>query len=463
MQHWQQPSIHQQFQFEWMSGSINHNMRPYLIRRLSEIARLVLKKLQMWKWFVGVVIGLVCGVASAGFAQVTATPGEKMSVSVAKLQGHGGQIFFPCGNYDVDGTIDVKADGVYLRGSGYCSRIHITASTDVFNVMGAFFVLEGFEVVIDSAQDRTEANFIRGSASQGRVSHVRFSGSSKIANNGRIFFSNSQAGGLWYFEDIRITGGGFTSAGLTVGPVWRAFIALTSATDKTISGTSVINVVGTPGFTDAAFDFNGAIDTVQLVQLNLGPTKGRVFWLHNSVKSPISPRLVYCQNCSIETRNGSTAIQLDASRVFSFQGGIGGADVMGVYVGPGAIDTNLSNIFFLSLRKGAITIAAGAQNTLIKGNIFEDTTDQATNQYDTITVEPGAANFVIADNLWRSTNRYKARYAINLPSGGASSYRLLNNQISNDVYATGTINNAAKGQSYAVTGNSGVADKSDVK
>jgi hypothetical protein len=418
----------------------------------------------MRRYLAALWLALVCVFAGPALAQVTATPGEKVSSALAKLQGHGGQIFFPCGSYDVDSTVNVKADGVYLRGSGYCSGIRVTTNADAFNVAGALFVLEGFEIVIDSQQDRVGASFIVGNNSQGRVSHVRFSGSTKIPNNGRIYFSNSQSGGLWYWEDIRITGGGFTEAGLVTAPVWRAFIALTSSTGQTISSTSVLNLVGAPAFSDAAFDLNGAIDTLQVEQLNLGLTKGRVFWLHNSVKSPISPRLVFCQaNCSIETRGGSTAIELDASRIFSFHGGIGGADDMGVYVGSGAVDTDLSHIFFVSLRKGAITIAAGAMNTIVKDNIFEDTTDQAANQFDSITVEPGAANFVIAENLWRSTNRYKARYAINLPPSGAREYRLLHNQIPSGVYTTGAINNSATGQNFAVVGNSGTPDKSDVK
>jgi hypothetical protein len=173
---------------------------------------------------------------------------------------------------------------------------------------------------------------------------------------------------------------------------------------------------------------------------------------------------VYCQaNCSIETRGGSTAIQLDASRIFSFHGGIGGADDIGIYVGPGAVDTDLSHIFFVSLRKGAIKIAAGAMNTIVKDNIFEDTTDQAANQFDSITVEPGAANFVIADNFWRSTNKYKARYAINLSSAAPSNYRLVNNQVPADVYGTGSVNVAAGGVNYVIVGNSGIVDRSNTR
>lgn len=411
-----------------------------------------------------VLLTLLVLFTTTAFGEVTATPGEKMSSALAKLNGYGGLISFPCGSYEVDSTVLVKADGVYLRGSGYCSRIYVTTNADAFNVAGALFVLEGFEVVIDSQKDRLAASFIVGRNGQGRVSHVRFNGSTKLPNNGRIYFSDSPAGGLWYWEDIRIVGGGFANGRLDIGPIWRAFIALSSSTQNTISSTSVFNVVGAPAFTDAAFDFNGAIDTVQIEQLNLGLTKGRVFWLHNSVKSPISPRLIYCQaNCSIETRSGSTAIQLDASRIFSFHGGIGGADEMGVYVGPGAVDTDLSHTFFVSLRKGAITIAAGAMNTLVKDNMFEDTTDEANNRYDTITVQPGAANFVIADNLWRSTNRFKARYAINLSSPAPSDYKLLDNQIPRDVYDTGAVNVATGGVNYVISGNTGIADRKDAR
>jgi hypothetical protein len=414
-----------------------------------------------WACFVLALMFLLC-VAASG--EVTATPGEKMSSAIAKLNGHGGLISFPCGSYEVDATIDVKADGVNLRGSGFCSQIRVTAGTDAFNVAGALFVLESFEVVVDSPKDRSGTSFIVGRNGQGRVSHLRFNGSTKTPNNGRIYFSDTPAGGLWYWEDIRIVGGGFANGRWEIGPVWRAFIALSSSTGNTISSTSVFNVVGAPAFTDAAFDFNGAIDTVQIAQLNLGLTKGRVFWLHNSVHAPISPRLVYCQaNCSIETRNGSTAIQLDASRIFSFHGGIGGADEMGVYVGPEAVDTDLSHIFFVSLRKGAITIAAGATNTLITDNIFEDTTDDGNNAFDCVNVQPGAANFAIANNLWRSTNRYKARYAINLSSSAPSNYQLLNNRMPADVYQTGAVYAVAGGSNYVISGNSATADRKDAR
>jgi hypothetical protein len=404
--------------------------------------------------FVAVMMIFIVGLASAGNAQVTATAGEKLSAAIARLQDKGGAINFPCGSYDADSTIDIAADGVWLRGSGYCSRIRVTSNTDVFNVTGALFALEGFEIIVDTAQDRAGANFIRGGGSQGRVSHVRFTGSYKLANNGRVFYADSQAGGLWFWEDVRFTG----------GSTWRAFLALTSATDKTVASTRVSNVVGAVSFTDAAFDLNGAIDTFQVIQIDLPLRKGRAFWLHNGVNSPISPRLVYCQaNCSIETRGGSTAIQLDASRDFSYHGFIAGADVTGVYVGPGAIDTDLSHITFMNLMKGAITIAAGSINTMVKDNFFEDTTNQEANRYDTISVEPGASNFQIIGNTWRSTNRYKARYAINLAAGRTSNFRVLDNQIAIDIYGTGSVSNAATGPNFVIMGNDGTANKSDLK
>ncbi len=407
----------------------------------------------MSKRFVALVMLLAGGLACASNAQVTATPGEKLSAAVGRLQGKGGAIFFPCGSYDADSTINIAADGVWLRGSGYCSQIHVTTKADVFDVTGAFFVLEGFEIVIDSTQDRAAASFIHGAGSQGRVSHVRFSGSYKLANNGRVFYADSQAGGLWLWEDVRFTG----------GATWRAFLALTSATDKTVASTRVTNVVGAAAFTDAAFDLNGAIDTFQVIQIDLPLRKGRAFWLHNNVGSPISPRLVYCQaNCSIETRNGSTAIQLDASRDFSYHGFIAGAD-MGVYVGPGAIDTDISHVTFMNLMKGAVTIAAGAINTLIKDNFFEDTTNQEANRYDTVTVEPNASNFQIVGNTWRSTNKYKARYGVSLAAGRTGNFRLVDNQLPSDVYGTGSIGNAASGPNFMIMGNDGSINKTDIK
>ncbi len=399
---------------------------------------------------VAVAVLLIAGFVAVGAAQVAVKPNERLSEVVGRLQGKAGEIDFPCGLYEVDDTINISVDGVWLRGSGYCSQIHVTTNKDVFNVTKAFFALEGFEVIIASAQDRTGANFIRGGGSQGRVEHVRFTGSPTLSNNGRIFYADSQAGSGWVWDDVRLSG----------GVTWQAFISMNSGTEKTVASTKITNSGGGVTFTDAAFDLNGAIDTFQLTQIDMPLRHGHVFWLRNTLGSPIAPRWVLCSNCSIETR-GSTAIQLDASRDFSYHGYVSGAD-LAVFVGQGAVDTDISHIVFPSMIKGAITIAAGAVNTMIKDNFFEDTTDGGLNQYNTITVQPGASNFQITGNMWRSTNSHKARYAIDLGQG-VSNYSLVDNQIPGNIGNSVPIANPVGGTNYVVTGNSGTPDKTAVK
>lgn len=399
---------------------------------------------------VGFALVLLCGYVGIGVAQMTATSGQKLSDAIGKLQGKGGQLFFPCGRYEADNTVNVQANGVYLRGSGYCSQIVVTTSRDLFNVTGELFVLEGFEIVVDATADRSGAAMVRGNGTQGLISHVRFSGSYKLGNNGYVYYANSPQGGGWFFEDIRMTG----------GTTWRAFLSLSSATGKTVASTWVTTTGGGVSFTDAAFDLNGAIDTLQIAQTDFSLRGGRVFWLRNTVGAPIAPRWVMCSNCVIETR-GSTAIQLDASRDFSYHGCIAGAD-LAVYVGKGAADTDISNTIIVSTMKGGITIDAGAVNTLVKDNFFEDTSNGGANAYDTITVESGATDFQIAGNMWRSTNNYKARYAINL-SGASNSYRVVNNQIPANAYSSGATRNVGGGANFVVSGNSGTPDKSSVK
>jgi len=399
-----------------------------------------------------VAVLLLSAYVGIGAGQVAVKPGgEKLADVIGRLQGKGGDISFPCGSFEVDNTITIAADGVALHGSGYCSQIRVMTNRDVFDVTKAFFVLEGFEIVIASPEDRTGAALVRGNGSQGRLEHLRFTGSSKISNNGRVYYSDNQQGGLWSFFDLRFTG----------GATWQSFISLTSSTEKTVASTRVMNVIGPPTFTDAAFDFNGAIDTFQITNLDLAMRAGHVFWLRNTVGSPIAPRWVFCTNCSIETR-GTTAIQLDACRDFSYHGYISGAD-LAIAIGSGAVETDFSHVVFASMLKGAITIAAGSASTSITDNFFEDTTNAAANQYNSITVAPGASNFQISGNLWRSTNRYKAHYAIALSPGPTGNYTITNNLIPNDSYATGAASMGATGTGYVVSGNTGMVNKTDVK
>jgi hypothetical protein len=386
-----------------------------------------------------------------GAAQTAVKPGEKLADVIGTLQGKGGDLTFPCGSYDVDNTITIAADGVALHGSGYCSQIRVNTNRDVFDVTKAFFVLEGFEIVITSSQDRAGAALVRGNGSQGRLEHLRFSGSGKLANNGRVYYSDNQQGGLWSFFDLRFTG----------GATWQSFISLTSSTEKTVASTRVMNVIGPPTFTDAAFDFNGAIDTFQIVNLDLAQRAGHVFWLRNTVGSPIAPRWVFCTNCSIETR-GTTAVQLDAARDFSYHGYISGSD-LGAAIGSAASNIDFSHVIFASLLKGAITIAAGSASVSIKDNFFEDTTNAANNQYNTITVAPGASGFQISGNQWHSTNHNKAHYAIVLSPGPTANYGVTDNLIPNDTYAAGAASMGGTGAGYVVSGNTGMTNKTDVK
>src|SRR5262249_15882008 len=148
---------------------------------------------------------------------------------------------------------------------------------------------------------------------------------------------------------------------------------------RTIASIQIDDIKSSATWSDAAFVFDGAIDTVHLNGLDLANGLGNgkpILHLRNTVAAAITPRWIHCVNCTIESRDG-TAIRLDASRDFRFVGGYIATATVGVAVGSGAIDTDISHNAFANIGQQAVTIAGGSLNTLIESNTFDETGNRA--------------------------------------------------------------------------------------
>ena len=100
---------------------------------------------------------------------------------------------------------------------------------------------------------------------------------------------------------------------------------------------------------------------------------------------------------------------------------------------------------------GAMLIDAGAQDTAIDRNTFEDTGNLADGSYDTISAEPGASDFEISYNAFRSAAKNRPRYSVSVAAGNSDRYQIVGNRCRD--YVRGAVNDGGTGHSRQVSEN----------
>ena len=254
-----------------------------------------------------------------------------------------------------------------ISGGGYASKIRVMGAGDVFTVSAPLFQLQDLEVTVAETASRANAAIVHAStatAGQGFIFDVRFTGNTASPNNGSIFVADAPSAGLWQIDHIRVPG----------GTTWASIAKLTSKGPHSVASNQFSHVQGNAHWSEAAFVLDGFIDTVQISDIDLavvGGGGGTIIWAKNTVGAATNPRWIECKSCNIEGGLADTSVRLDASRYFSYSGYIAGSSV-GVAVGSGAVNTDLSNTVFASIQKSAVTIADGAIHTQILGNFFDD-------------------------------------------------------------------------------------------
>jgi hypothetical protein len=359
--------------------------------------------------------------------------GAGIQAAIDDIGASAGTVFLPPAVYSVSAEIRVTQIGLSIIGFGHSSRLHLTDSmSNLFNVSGARFLLA--DVEITTSARKTGGSVIYATADQGAVRDVRVTG-----NFWNGFTLDTNKASNWTFDSIRVPG----------GVNWNYLFHLQAASG-TVASTHLHNLLvsNTIRWNVAAIVLDSGVDTFVCSDCEPGPVLAE-----NSLGSQ-APRWIRFENTFIEAGIGGvvggTAINIRATRDFRYQGYIGTSEI-GVAVGPGARGVDVSHTEFVNIGRSAVTIAAGAQDTAIDRNTFEDTGNMADGSYDTIAAEPGASDFQITYNTFKSTAKNRPRYSVSVAPGSSDRYQIVGNRCRD--FARSALNDAGTGHSHLVSDN----------
>jgi hypothetical protein len=253
------------------------------------------------------------------------------------------------------------------------------------------------------------------------------------------FTLDTSKAGDWTFDGIRVPG----------GVTWNYLFHLQAASG-TVASTHLHNLIvsNTIRWNVAAIVLDSGVDTFVCSDCELGPVLAE-----NSLGTQ-APRWIRFDNTFIEAGIGGvvggTAVNIQAARDFRYQGYIGTSEI-GVGVGPGARGIDVSQTEFVNIGRSAVTIAAGAQDTAIDRNTFEDTGNMADGSYDTIAVGPDASDFQITYNTFKSTAKNRPRYSVSVAPGSSDRYQIVGNRCRD--YVRGVVSDGGTGHSRQVSEN----------
>jgi len=310
-----------------------------------------------------------------------------------------GTVFLGPGVYDISAEIQISQPGIRIIGNGTgLTMLNLTAATgNVFNVTGSRFELS--DLGIKATTPRTSGSLVVMGGPEGLVHNVRIEGSFW---NG--FTGDSVAGGSWSLDTIRV-----------IGPAtWNYFLSLQSPA-RTIASTHVYNlfIANAIIWKTASIVLDSGVDTFICSDSELGPVLAQ-----DSLKRQ-APRWIQFSNTLIEGgggQNNKTGLQIDAARDLRYIGGYIASAQFGATIGPGARGVDIANIEFVNIRRSAVTIAAGARDTSLLNNTFEDTGVEANGAFDTVSVADGAIDFDISHNMFKTAQNNKPRFNLALPA-----------------------------------------------
>lgn len=362
-----------------------------------------------------------------------------MDAAIAALP-NGGEVHVPCGNFNLPTSpVLINVTGITIKGEGFCSNLQVTSTNENFTITGQLFWMDGIQVTVTTPSTRAGVAFIHVTSTggaQGLISNVRFTGSVSSPNNGIIFFDNTPGAGAWDFRELRIPG----------GTTWTSIVKVVSAGPASVASINGDFIKSDAFWTDAAIVYDGYIDTanwsnIEIVTPPIGT--GPIIWARNTVSGPNNPRWIHFVNSNIED-SGVTAIQLDASRDFSYRGYIATCNV-GVNVGAAALYTDLSNIQFVNIANQAIVINATASHTTITRNQFDDIGNATNNTFNIIDIAANASDFSIIDNRFRTTVANQPKNGINIAAGTSNNFAVAFNDFAGPLAGLPIVNGGSGG------------------
>lgn len=359
--------------------------------------------------------------------------GAGIQAAIDDIGASAGTVFLPPAVYNVSAEIRVTQVGLSIIGFGYSSQLHLTdPKGNLFTVSGARFLLA--DVEISTSARKTSGSVIYATADQGTVRDVRVTG-----NFWNGFTLDTSKASNWTFDGIRVPG----------GVTWNYLFHLQAASG-TVASTHLHNLLvsNTIRWNVAAIVLDSGVDTFVCSDCESGPVLAE-----NSLGTQ-APRWIRFDNTFIEAGIGGvvggTGVNIQAARDFRYQGYIGTSEI-GVSVGSGARGIDISHTEFVNIGRSAVTIAAGAQDTALDRNTFEDTGNMADGSSDTITAEPGASDFQITYNTFKTTLKNRPRYSVSVAAGNSDRYQIVGNRCRD--FVRSAINDAGTGHSRLVSGN----------
>ncbi|MCL4627498.1 glycosyl hydrolase family 28-related protein [Burkholderia multivorans] len=350
-----------------------------------------------------------------------------INAAIASLGSSGGEVDFPAGRCLISSTINISANGIYLKGKGPNSAANGTdlystsLATGILNVTGSFITVRGFG--FDYAGTPTDGSVIYSSGSytlyDNFAIHSAFNGV-EVTSGGAQFFTN-----FWIFNGSNT---GFFAHSVNDIFLNNFIIAAGNATNGASGNISLANQV------EAFTASNG--DILQ-----------GVYSLYTSASSYTQGnRPAYNKFTNVYFDSATNGVTLNNAVEFGFSncwfsGGRAGSGNPGLSLNNVDTIRVVNSEFFNNGGTGA-TLYSGAFRVLLQNNSFESNSVTAgVGAADGIAVAPGVTDFVIQGNVFHNgLYTGQQRYAVNVNTGASDRYVITNNLVSGN-YTGGVADN----------------------
>lgn len=346
-----------------------------------------------------------------------------INAAIASLGSSGGEVDFPAGRCLISSTINISANGIYLKGKGPNSAANGTdlystsLTTGILNVTGSFITVRGFG--FDYAGTPTGGSVIYSSGSytlyDNFAIHSAFNGV-EVTSGGAQFFTN-----FWIFNGSNT---GFFAHSVNDIFLNNFIIAAGNATNGAAGNISLAH-------------------QVEAFTVSNGDILQGVYSLYTSASSYTQGnRPAYNKFTNVYFDSATNGVTLNNAVEFGFSncwfsGGRAGSGNPGLSLNN--VDTiRVVNSEFFNNGGTGVTLYSGAFRVLLQNNSFESNSVTAgVGAADGIAVAPGVTDFVIQGNVFHNgLYTGQQRYAVNVNTGASDRYVITNNLISGN-YLTG--------------------------
>jgi len=317
---------------------------------------------------------------------------------------------------------------------------------NLFTVEGKYFELGKVHIRPKQGVVRTGGHVVVAHNSHGDVHDVA------LIDPWNGFLMEGPLSGPWSFDNITIN---------TSGGNWH-YLFRTISTTGTSTSFNVHNVSGDLNRGHQfgpLMVFDSRTDTVALSDINIVGAGGQpIVRCQDSLNAGQGqwPRWIHFTNAFLEAP-GSTVIDIQSARDFSYQNSyVSGANI-GIALGPAAFDTKIIGNVFANLAQQAITVAAGSRATVIQGNTFDSSANTGNGRFPLIGVAAESSEFSIIGNQAFSfyPQGQWPGYGVHVSAGNSSHFAITNNNFQ-QIRSEPVHNGANPGGDFAVSGNAGV-------